>query len=68
VKRDFTNAAVPFRKGEVLTFKRDEGYSRYDDEFLYEFHADADPESRSWRMHHDDALDSWKNDFELLDD
>jgi len=60
-KRDFVSGNSTFIAGESIVFDRD-GYSHYDDCFVYEFHG-AKGEPKVWIMPIDQPEGSWVDFF-----
>lgn len=64
VKVDFSCGGIDFIKGEVLDFVCD-GYSPYDDCFIYEF-KDAQGLGKNWILPTDAEACTWQDLFEPL--
>jgi len=58
---DFDCGASSFHANEILTFSKD-GYSRYDECFVYEFRDDSG-QIKTWLMPEDAENDYWRKYF-----
>jgi len=67
VKQSVMSGASIFVAGEALVFLQD-GYSHYDDCFVYEFHSQRDGKTKGWWHHQDQAETSWQRVFEPMDE
>jgi hypothetical protein len=45
-----------------------DGYSVYDESFVYEFSDDLTGELKSWWLREDEPVESWQKLFELLNE
>lgn len=60
------SGASTFFTNEILVFRLD-GYSYYDNSFVYEFTSQSDGQVKTWWLHEDDAAASFEAFFELID-
>jgi hypothetical protein len=65
VKRNFMSRASAFIANELLIFTSD-GYSHYDNCFVYEFHSQTAGQNKIWWLHHNEPAESWQELFEPL--
>jgi hypothetical protein len=65
VKKSFISGPSTFIAGEIVVFTCD-GYSHYDNSFVYEFHSQGDGKDKTWWLHKDEPAEMWKQFFELL--
>lgn len=63
VTKAFASGATSFVESEVLTFESD-GYSPYDSSFAYQF-RDQSGATKTWWLHEDQPIDTWKQHFVL---
>jgi hypothetical protein len=63
VKRSLMSGASTFIKDEVVVFRLD-GYSPYDNSFVYEFRSETTGEVKAWWLHKQQSSDGWKDIFE----
>lgn len=64
-KQSFMSGPVPFIANEILIFRQD-GYSWYDNSFVYEFHSETDGQDKVWFLNEGDDPESWRQFFEPL--
>lgn len=62
VVKDFTSGPSTFRQAEVLVFERD-GFSPYDNSFVYEFRTKAGGEVKLWLLQKGDSAETWQSYF-----
>jgi hypothetical protein len=66
VKQSFMSGPSTFTVDELVTFDRD-GYSRYDNCFVYEFRSQTDGQTKFWWLHEDQPSTTWQQFFGLPD-
>ncbi len=65
-KKSFMSGDSTFLYDEILIFESD-GYSRYDDCFIYTFHSQTDGQKKSWWLGYGEPSTAWLDFFEPLD-
>jgi hypothetical protein len=66
VKKGYSSGSSNFSPGETLVFDSD-GYSYYDNCFVYQFRSETDGQEKAWFLHEDQPTELWKTYFELLE-
>lgn len=64
-KQSFMSGASTFELNETLIFER-EGYSRYDNSYVYEFRSETQGDLKSWWLHEDKPVEEWHQLFEAI--
>jgi hypothetical protein len=65
VKQSVMSGASTFIGGEVIVFQSD-GYSPYDNSFVYEFRSERTGEMKAWWLHQEKSPDCWMDVFERI--
>jgi hypothetical protein len=67
VKQNFTSGPSTFISEELLVFECD-GYSPYDNSFVYQFRSQSDSETKGWMLYDgsEEPSESWQEYFEPL--
>ncbi len=67
VKKSFMSGDSVFVAGDLITFLSD-GYSNYDNSFVFEFRSHGDGTSKTWWLHEDQSDALWRTLFEPADE
>jgi hypothetical protein len=67
VKQSVMSGASTFVVGEDLVFLQD-GYSHYDNCFVYEFRSQSDGQSKNWCLNPNQPETFWQQIFEPMDE
>ena len=67
VKQSFPSGPSVFAGGEIIAFRRD-GYSHYDNCFVYEFHSQGDGKTKDRFLHESQPEVSWQQLFDPMDE